>query len=66
MKIKEIAIILAGVGALNWGLVQLKMNVVEMLTTAINMPQAAVWIYYAVGVAGLLVLADALGIYKVD
>lgn len=51
---------LAGIGALNWGLTVVNFNLVNMLLGSIPMLETAV--YALVGVGGLIVLLDVLGV----
>lgn len=59
--INNASIYLISIGALNWLLVELaEFDIVEKLTTAINVPTAATLIYGIIGVAGAWVGIQAL------
>ena len=58
--------ILTSVGSLNWGLVEFfDYNAVTELSTALSSPTVATVVYGAVAVAGVVTLADHLGVYDV-
>jgi uncharacterized membrane protein YuzA (DUF378 family) len=58
--------ILTSVGSLNWGLVEFfDYNAVAELGTALSSPTAATVVYGAVAVAGVVTLADHMGVYDV-
>jgi uncharacterized membrane protein YuzA (DUF378 family) len=67
-KLKKSAVIVAAVGALNWGLVQLlDFNVVQVVSelpvlSTIGVLQAA--LYITVGAAGAYVIVDETGLIK--
>ena len=44
------------VGAINWGLVVLNFNLVEWLSTTLNIPVLSNILYGAIGIAGVMVL----------
>jgi uncharacterized protein len=66
--LKKSAVVIAGIGALNWGLVQLfNFNVVEVVSglpvlSGIGILRAA--LYIVVGVSGAYLLADETGLIK--
>ena len=68
MKLRKPAVIIAAIGALNWGLVQiLDFNVVKVVSelpvlSGIGMLQAG--LYIVVGAAGAYVIADETGLIK--
>lgn len=51
------AVILANIGAINWGLVAMNFNLVEWLANLVNLPVLATIIYALVGLSGLYCLA---------
>lgn len=55
-SLKYWATLLAGIGALNWGLDAFGYNIVEMW-----LPQFATYVYYAVGASGVVLLMDVFG-----
>ena len=58
--------ILTSIGSLNWGLVEFfQYNAVDELSTALSSPVVATVVYGAVAVAGVITLADHLGVYDV-
>lgn len=58
--------ILASIGSINWGLLEFfDYNAVAELGTALGSTAAATIVYGAVAVAGLITLADHLGVYDV-
>jgi len=62
---KMVEEVLAGVGALNWGIVALgQPDLVELLATTVNLPVLDVVIKVIVGVAGIGVLLRALKLTK--
>ncbi len=52
----KVAVVLANIGAINWGLVAMKFNLVEWLANLINLPVLATVIYAIVGLSGLYCL----------
>lgn len=51
---KKIALVLSGVGAINWGLVSVAgFNLVE---TVFGMSTAAKWVYALIGISGIFAL----------
>ncbi|KOX96960.1 MULTISPECIES: DUF378 domain-containing protein [Halorubrum] len=58
--------ILTSIGSLNWGLVEFfDYNAVAEFSTALSSPVVATVVYGAVAVAGVITLADHLGVYDV-
>ncbi|GAA0555872.1 DUF378 domain-containing protein [Halorubrum ejinorense] len=58
--------ILTSIGSLNWGLVEFfQYNAVAKLSSALSSPAVATAVYGAVAVAGVITLADHLGVYDV-
>jgi len=58
--------ILTSVGAVNWGLLEFfDYNAVAELAVALGEPIVATVVYGAVAVAGLITLADHMGMYDV-
>ena len=58
--------ILTSVGAVNWGLLEFfDYNAVESIGTALGVPIVATVVYGGVAVAGLITLADHMGMYDV-
>lgn len=50
------AVILANIGAINWGLVAMKFNLVEWLANLVSLPILATIVYALVGISGLYCL----------
>jgi uncharacterized membrane protein YuzA (DUF378 family) len=62
-EIEAIVWIVAAVGALNWGLVEVAdMNIVTQVIGSAN----AGLVYLAIGAAGALVLADKAGVVEIE
>lgn len=58
--------ILTSIGSINWGLLEFfDYNAVAELGTALGSPTAATLVYGAIAVAGLVTLADHMGVYDV-
>ena len=58
--------ILTSVGAVNWGLLEFfDYNAVESIGTALGVPIVATVVYGGVAVAGLITLADHMGMFDV-
>ena len=58
--------ILTSIGSLNWGLLEFfEYNAVDELALALSSPVVATAVYGAVAVAGVITLADHLGVYDV-
>jgi len=55
-KLTKTAVILANIGAINWGLVALKFNLVEWLANLVMLPVLALIIYILVGISGVYCL----------
>jgi len=53
----KVAVVLANIGAINWGLVAMKFNLVEWLANLISLPVLATVIYALVGLSGIYCLA---------
>jgi uncharacterized membrane protein YuzA (DUF378 family) len=61
-ELKKTALVVAGIGATNWGTQALfAYNIVEKLPFISDYAKI---VYIVVGVAGALVLADSLGLYS--
>jgi len=58
--IKDTSKALVGIGALNWGLAIFSINVVTMLLGTI--PMLVTVVYALIGLSGLIVLAEMLGV----
>lgn len=57
----HIIVLVAAVGAINWGLVALlNFNLVEHLAALVSLPELAKIVYIVVGAAGVLTLLHAL------
>ncbi len=52
----KIAVVLANVGAINWGLVSMKFNLVEWLAELVSLPVLATIVYALVGISGVYCL----------
>lgn len=52
----KVAIVLANIGAINWGLVAMNFNLVEWLANLVRWPVLATIIYALVGLSGLYCL----------
>ena len=50
------AVILANVGAINWGLVAMNFNLVQWLADLITLPVLATIVYALVGISGIYCL----------
>ena len=50
------AVILANIGAINWGLVSMNFNLVEWIANLVSLPVLATIIYALVGISGLYCL----------
>ena len=58
--------ILTSIGSVNWGLLEFfDYNLVDELGAALSEPAVATAVYGAVAVAGVITLADHLGVYDV-
>ena len=58
--------ILTSIGSVNWGLLEFfDYNAVDELGAALGEPTAATVVYGAVAVAGVVTLADHMGVYDV-
>jgi len=58
--------ILTSIGSLNWGLLEFfDYNAVDELGVALSTPAVATAVYAAVAVAGVVTLADHMGVYDV-
>ena len=58
--------ILTSIGSLNWGLVEFfQYNAVDELGTALSSPTVTTALYGLVAVAGVVTLADHMGVYDV-
>ena len=58
--------ILTSIGSVNWGLVEFgDYNAVAELATAAGTPELGTVLYGAIAVAGVVTLADHLGVYDV-
>ncbi|MDB9295820.1 DUF378 domain-containing protein [Halorubrum ezzemoulense] len=58
--------ILTSIGSVNWGLLEFfDYNAVDELAAALSSPTAATVVYGAVAVAGVVTLADHMGVYDV-
>ncbi|MEI6058812.1 MAG: DUF378 domain-containing protein [archaeon] len=55
---EKLALVLAAIGAINWGLVQLNWNAVEMLIGSWS-PAAAMIVYWIVALCGIYALVKA-------
>jgi uncharacterized membrane protein YuzA (DUF378 family) len=55
---KKVALVLAAVGAINWGLVQLNFNVVDLLLGWAGEMVLTI-VYYLVGLCGIYALVKA-------
>jgi uncharacterized membrane protein YuzA (DUF378 family) len=51
------AVVLANIGAINWGLVAMNFNLVEWLANLVTLPALATIIYALVGISGVYCLA---------
>lgn len=56
----KVAVVLANIGAINWGLVAMKFNLVEWLANLISLPVLATVIYALVGLSGIYCLAKLI------
>ena len=54
--ITKIAVVLANIGAINWGLVAMNFNLVEWLANLVSLPVLATIIYALVGISGIYCL----------
>lgn len=61
-KILNISKVLAGIGAVNWGLIGVAKT--NLVTTLLGTSGLTTFVYVVVGVAGAIVLADVLNILK--
>lgn len=52
----KVAVILANIGAINWGLVAVNFNLVEWLANLVSLPILATVIYALVGISGIYCL----------
>lgn len=58
--------ILTSIGSVNWGLLEFfQYNAVDELAAAVSTPAVATAVYGAVAVAGVITLADHMGVYDV-
>jgi len=58
--------ILTSIGSVNWGLLEFfDYNAVNELSVALSTPAVATAVYGAVAVAGVITLADHMGVYDV-
>ena len=55
--IKKVALVLAAIGAINWGLTELNFNVVNVILGGI--PTLESIVYYLVGICGIYALVKA-------
>lgn len=55
--LKKVALVLAAIGAINWGLTELNFNVVNLIFGGI--PTLESIIYYIVGLCGIFALVKA-------
>ena len=55
--LKKVALILAAIGAINWGLTELNFNIVNLIFGGI--PTLESIIYYLVGICGIFALIKA-------
>jgi len=53
----KVAVVLANIGAINWGLVAMNFNLVGWLANLVGLPVLATIIYALVGISGLYCLA---------
>jgi uncharacterized membrane protein YuzA (DUF378 family) len=60
MKVKEIAEYLVYIGAINWGLTILGINLVDIVAELLGLPIVGTIVYGAVGVSGAYLLAKKL------
>lgn len=56
----KVAVVLANIGAINWGLVAMKFNLVEWLANLISLPVLATVIYALVGLSGIYCLVKLI------
>ncbi len=56
----KVAIVLANVGAINWGLVAMNFNLVSGLANLISLPVLATIVYAVVGISGVYCLAKLI------
>ncbi len=67
VNVKKTAYVLAGIGAANWGAVELGYNLVEKavaLPVLNAIPMLQTIVYAVVGISGIYVLADVFGFVK--
>ena len=58
--------ILTSIGSINWGLVEFfDYNAVSQISSALSSPVVATVVYGAVALAGVVTLADHMGVYDV-
>mgnify|MGYP000312539714 FL=1 len=58
--------ILTSIGSVNWGLAEFgDYNAVAEISAALGSPQIATALYAAIAIAGVVTLADHLGVYDV-
>jgi len=56
----KVAVVLANIGAINWGLTAMNFNLVEWLANLISLPVLATIIYALVGISGIYCLVKLI------
>lgn len=56
----KVAIVLANIGAINWGLDAMNLNVVDWLASLVSLPVLATIIYALVGISGVYCLVKLI------